>query len=140
MKLFEFDSTFKDSHIIVFCILRQAQSRVSAFTLIDSDVFAYVFMNKSFAQQHRLFLHLLIHSRRLQEFDDQVALINDITHVIKFTMILNEHVERLFFYVTELNQYFIIMSLSWLHHYFMYINFEHNTLILFSLFCLSHCC
>jgi len=69
-------------------------------------------MNKSFAQQHRLFLHLLIHSCRLQEFDDQVALIDDITHVIEFTMILDEHVEKLFFYVTELNQYFIIMSLS----------------------------
>jgi len=98
--------------MIVFCILRQAQSKVSALTLIDSDVSAYVFINKSFAQQHRLFLHLLIHSCRLQEFNDQVALINDITHVIEFTMILDEHVKKLFFYVTELNQYLIIMSLS----------------------------
>ncbi len=126
--------------MIVFCILHQAQSRVSALALIDSNVFAYVFMNKSFMQQHRLFLHLLTYSHRLWELNDQVVLINDITHVIKFTMILNEHVERLFFYVIELNQYFIIMSLSWLHHHFMYINFEHNTLILFSLFCFNHCC
>jgi len=112
LKLFEFNLTFKDSHMIVFCILRQAQSRVSALALIDSDVSAYIFMNKSFMQQHHLFLHLLTHSCRLQEFDDQVVLINDITHVIKFTMILDEHVEKLFFYVTELNQYFIIMNLS----------------------------
>jgi len=97
--------------MIVFCILRQAQSRVSALALIDSDISAYVFMNKSFTQQHCLFLHLLTHSRRLQEFDDQVTLIDDITHVVEFTMILDKHVERLFFYVTELNQYFIIMSL-----------------------------
>jgi len=27
-------------------------------------------------------------------------------------MILDEYIERLFFYVTELNQYFIVMSLS----------------------------
>jgi len=98
--------------MIVFCILHQAQSRVSAFALIDSDVSAYVFMNKSFMQQHHLFLHLLTHSCRLQEFDDQVILINDIIHIIKFTMILDEHVEKLFFYVIELNQYLIIMSLS----------------------------
>jgi len=84
-------------------IFYQAQSKVSAFALIDSDVFAYVFMNKSFMQQHHLFLHLLIHSYRLQEFNDQVTLINDITYVVKFTMILDKHVERLFFYVTELN-------------------------------------
>jgi len=57
-------------------------------------------------------LHQLIHSCRLQEFDDQVSLINDIIHVIEITMILNEYIEKLFFYVTELNQYFIIMSLS----------------------------
>ncbi len=98
--------------MIVFCILRQAQSRVLVLALIDSEVSAYVFMNKFFAQQHHLLLHQLTHSRRLQEFDDQVALIDDITYVVKITMILDEHIERLFFYVTELSQYFIVMSLS----------------------------
>jgi len=98
--------------MIVFCILRQAQSRVFILALIDSEVFAYVFMNKFFAQQHYLFLHQLTHSRRLQEFDDQVALIDDITHVVEITMILDEYIERLFFYVIELSQYFIVMSLS----------------------------
>ncbi len=126
--------------MIVFCILRQAQSRVFALALIDSEVSAYVFMNKFFAQQHHLLLHQLTHSRRLREFDDQVALIDDITHVVEITMILNEHIERLFFYVTELSQYFIVMSLSWLHHHVIDVNFEHNILILSSFFCLNHCC
>jgi len=69
-------------------------------------------MNKFFAQQHHLLLHQLTHSCKLQEFDDQVALINDIIHVIKITMILDEHIKRLFFYIIELSQYLIIMSLS----------------------------
>jgi len=98
--------------MIVFYILHQAQSKVSVLTLIDSDISVYVFINKSFTQQHHLFLHLLIYSCRLQEFNDQVALINDITYVVEFTIILDEYVERLFFYIIELNQYFIIMSLS----------------------------
>jgi len=98
--------------MIVFCILRQAQSRVLAFALIDSEVLTYVFMNKFFTQQHHLFLHQLIHSCRLREFDDQVASIDNIIHVVEITMILDEHIERLFFYVIELSQYFIIMSLS----------------------------
>jgi len=80
--------------------------------LIDNEVFAYVFINKFFAQQHHFFLHQLIHSCRLQEFDDQVALIDDITYIIEITMILDEHIEKLFFYVTELSQYLIVMSLS----------------------------
>jgi len=98
--------------MIVFCILRQAQSRILTLALIDSKVSAYVFMNKFFTQQHHLFLHQLTHSRRLQEFDDQVALIDDITHVVEITMILDEYIKRLFFYVIELIQYLIIMSLS----------------------------
>jgi len=69
-------------------------------------------MNKFFTQQHHFFLHQLTYSCRLQEFDDQVTLINDITYVIEITMILDEHIKRLFFYVIELSQYFIIMSLS----------------------------
>ena len=56
--------------MIVFCILRQAQSKVFALALIDNEVSTYVFMNKFFAQQHHLFLHQLTHSCRLQEFDD----------------------------------------------------------------------
>ncbi len=48
-------------------------------------------------------MHQLIHSCRLQEFDDQVALINDITHVVEITMILDEYIKKLFFYVTELS-------------------------------------
>jgi len=103
LKLFEFNSTFKDNHMIVFCILHQAQFKVLILTLIDSEVFAYVFMNKFFTQQHHLLSHQLTHSCRLQEFDDQVTLINDIIHVVKITMILDEHIERLFFYVIELS-------------------------------------
>ncbi len=126
--------------MIVFCILRQAQSRVFALALIDSEVSAYVFMNKFFAQQHHLLLHQLTHSRRLREFDDQVALIDDIIHVVEITMILDEHIKRLFFYITELNQYFIVMNLSWLCRHVIDVNFEHNILILSFFFCLNHCC
>ncbi len=126
--------------MIVFCILRQAQFRVLTLTLIDNEVSAYVFMNKFFMQQHHFFLHQLTHSCRLQEFDDQVALIDDITHVIEIIMILNEYIEKLFFYVIELSQYLIIMSLSRLYHHVIDVNFKHNILILSFFFCLNHCC
>ncbi len=126
--------------MIVFYILRQVQSKVLVLALIDSEVFTYVFINKFFTQQYHLLLHQLIHSCRLWEFDDQVALINDIIHVVEITIILDEHIKKLFFYVIELNQYLIIMSLSWLHHHVIDVNFEHNILILFFFFCLNHCC
>jgi len=139
LKLFEFNSTFKDSHMIVFCILCQAQSKVLILALIDSEVFAYVFMNKFFMQQHHFLLHQLTHSYKLWEFDDQVVLINDITYVIEIIMILNEYIKRLFFYIIELSQYLIIMNLSWLHYHVIDVNFEHNILILSFFFCFNHC-
>ena len=126
--------------MIVFYILRQAQSKVLTLALIDNEVSAYVFMNKFFTQQHYFFLHQLIHFCRLQKFDDQVTLINDITHVIEITIILDEYIEKLFFYVIKLSQYLIIMSLSWLHHHVIDVNFEHNILILSFFFYLNHCC
>ena len=126
--------------MIVFYILRQAQSKVLTLALIDNEVSAYVFMNKFFTQQHHFFLHQLIHFCRLQEFDDQVTLINDITHVVEITIILDEYIEKLFFYVIKLSQYLIIMSLSWLHHHVIDVNFEHNILILSFFFYLNHCC
>ncbi len=126
--------------MIVFYILRQAQSKVLTLALIDNEVSAYVFMNKFFTQQHHFFLHQLIHFCRLQEFDDQVTLINDITHVVKITIILDEYIEKLFFYIIKLSQYLIIMSLSWLHHHVIDVNFEHNILILSFFFYLNHYC
>ncbi len=75
--------------------------------MINSEVSAYVFINKFFTQQHHFFLHQLIHSCRLQEFNDQVVLINDITYVVKITMILDEHIEKLFFYVIDFFSFFI---------------------------------
>ncbi len=54
-------------------------------------------------------------------------------------MILNEHIEKLFFYIIKLNQYFIIINLSWFYHHIIDVNFEHNILILFFFFCFNYC-
>ena len=98
--------------MIVSCILRQAQFRISVLALIDSEASVYAFIDEFFAQFHNLSCHQLIYSRRLREFDDQFALIEDITHVVEIIMTLKYHIERLFLYVRELKQYLIVMSLS----------------------------
>ena len=126
--------------MVISCTLRQAQSRISALALIDSEASAYAFIDKSFAQHHSLPLYSLTYPHHLQGFDGQTARTRDITHVAKTTMALGGHIERLFLYVTGLNQYPIILSLSWLRCHEIDISFEFNTLIMFSFFCLAHCC
>ena len=140
LELFETDPSFKDSHMVVSCILRQAQSRIPALALIDSGASAYAFIDKTFAQSHDLPLHPLAYPRRLRGFDGQTARTGDITHVAYTTMTLGTHVERLFLYVTGLNQYPIIMGLPWLRRHGIHASFEFNTLTMSSSFCLSHCC
>ena len=126
--------------MIISCILRQAQYRIPALTLVNSEASAYAFIDKSFAQHHDLPLHPLTYPRRLRGFDGQPALTGDITHVAETILALGNHVEKLFLYVTSLNQYLIILSLLWLHCHAINANFGFNTLIMFLLFCLTHCC
>ena len=126
--------------MVVSCTLRQAQSRISALALIDSGASAYAFIDKSFAQHHSLPLHPLTYPRRLRGFDGQTARTGDITHVAETTMALGGHIERLFLYVTGLNQYPIILGLPWLRRHGIDASFEFNTLTMSSSFCLAHCC
>ena len=97
--------------MIISCILCQAQYRIPALALVNSEASVYTFIDKSFAQHHDLPLHPLIYPHCLCEFDGQSALTDDIIHVTKTILALGNHVEKLFLYVISLNQYLIILSL-----------------------------
>ena len=91
-------------------------------------------------QHHSLPLHSLTYPCHLWEFNGQTAWTEDITHVTEITIALRGHIERLFLYITDLNQYLIILSLSWLRCHGIDVSFEFNNLIMFLFFCLAHCC
>ena len=97
--------------MIISCILYQAQNRVPALTLVNSEASAYAFIDKFFVQHHDLSLHPLIYPHSLHGFDGQLALTDDITHVAEIILALRNYVEKLFHYVISLNQYLIILSL-----------------------------
>jgi hypothetical protein len=112
LKLFEFEEAFRDNHLITSCILRLNKSRISALNLIDCDASDYAFIDKKFAQIHEIFLRLLKYARRLENFDDQSILTENIIHVVEVIMNFNEHVKRLFLFVIELKNYLIILNHS----------------------------
>ena len=126
--------------MIISCILRQAQYRVPALALVNSEASAYAFIDKSFVQHHDLPLHPLTYPHCLCGFNGQPALTGDITHVTETILALGNHVEKLFLYVISLNQYLIILSLLWLHRHAINANFRFNTLTMSLPFCLTHCC
>ena len=100
--LFETDDAFHDSHMIISFIIQHHQLRIKTLILIDNEIFEYVFIDVIFTQKHHLFLHCLCYFCCLEEFDNQSALMNVITHVVKITLILDHHVKKMFFYVTNL--------------------------------------
>ena len=87
--------------MIISCILRQAQYRIPALTLGNSEASAYTFIDKSFMQPHDLSLHPLTYPHCLCEFDGQSALTDDITHIAEIILALENHVKKLFLYVTD---------------------------------------
>ena len=97
--------------MIISCILHQAQYKIPALTLVNSEVSAYAFIDKSFAQHHDLPLHPLTYPRHLCGFNGQSALTDNITHVTETILALGNYVKKLFLYVTDLNQYLIVLSL-----------------------------
>ncbi len=126
--------------MVISCVLRHAQSRIPALTLIDCGASAYAFIDKTFAQQHNFPQHQLKYPRRLQGFDGQPALTGNITHVVETTMAIDNHIERLFLFVTGLKHYPIVLGHPWLRRHAVDANFGSNTLTMSSPFCLSHCC
>ena len=78
---------------------------------MNSEVSAYTFIDKSFTQHHDLSLHPLIYPHCLCEFDGQSALTDNITHIAETILALKNYVKKLFLYVTDLNQYLIVLSL-----------------------------
>ena len=117
--------------MIIFCILHQIQFKIHIFALINSEVSVYVFIDKSFAQQHNISFHSLIYLWRLQSFNDQIIFTGNITHVTEIIMMIKGYTERLFLYIIKLNQYSIVIDLPWFHYHAIDVNFEYNILIMF---------
>ena len=57
---------------------------------------------------------------------------------MKTTIIIDNYIERLFLFVTDLKHYLIILEYPWLRRHVVDVNFDFNILIIISLFCLSH--
>ena len=64
---------------------------------------------------------------------------NVITHVAEITLAFDYHVKKMFFYITDLKQYLIVLNHSWFRRHDAVFNFDSNILILIFQFCLKYC-
>ena len=86
---------------------------------------------------HCINIYVLVTRDSLCEFNGQSALTDNIIHIAETILALGNHVDKLFLYITDLNQYLIVLSLLCLRCHAINANFGFNTLIMFLLFCLT---
>jgi hypothetical protein len=125
--------------MVILGVVRHFKFRIKAFTLIDSEVEGYVFINSIFAQKYFSPLHQLKYPRRFVGFDGQPDLSGTFTYITVINFALGNHVKRLPAFITGLKGYPIILGHPWLRKHGAAPQFEHNTLTLVSSHCLRYC-
>jgi len=110
--------------------LESNKINVNLSVLIDIDIIDYAFIDDSFAQRHSLLCFSLSEICILQKFDDQSVVFDSITHYALVKLrVSSEKLEEIFFYVTQLSQFPVVLDLSWLKSHKAIIDLRHNQLI-----------
>ncbi len=110
--------------------LESNKINVNLSVLIDINVINYAFIDDSFAQRHFLLCFSLSEICILQKFDDQSVVFNLITHYALVKLqVSSKKLEEIFFYVTQLSQFSVVLNLSWLKSHKAIINLRNNQLI-----------
>jgi hypothetical protein len=126
------------SHLAITCQVA-CEKPIPTYALIDNGATGYAFMDKDFACHHHLPQLPLKKPRRLEVIDGRPVSSGKITHYIKTTLKINDHLEEAFFYVTKLGHYPIVLGIPWLCQHDVSIRFLTNTVTFDSPYCLSSC-
>ncbi len=119
-----------NDHLVLSDNLESNKINVNLSVLIDIDVIDYAFIDDSFAQRHSLLCFSLSEICILQKFDDQSVVFDSITHYALVKLrVSSEKLEEIFFYVTQLSQFPVVLDLSWLKSHKAIIDLRHNQLI-----------
>ncbi len=119
-----------NDHLVLSDNLESNKINVNLSVLIDINVIDYAFIDDSFAQRHSLLCFSLSEICILQKFDDQSVVFDSITHYALVKLwVSSEKLEEIFFYVTQLSQFSVVLDLLWLKSYKAIIDLRHNQFI-----------
>lgn len=107
--------------------------------MVDTGATAEGFIDESFALQNNFTLHKLRNPRRLNVVDGRPSSAGDITHIVKATQQIKQHQEHMFFYVTKLGKFDIILGKPWLDKHNPYIDWTANIVTFNSKHCQTRC-
>jgi len=118
-----------NDHLVLSGNLESNKINVNLSVLIDTGAIDYAFIDDSFAQRHSLPCFPLSEICTLQEFDDQPAVSDSITHYALVKLrVSSGKLEETPFYVTQLSQFSVVLGLPWLKSHKAIIDLRHNQL------------
>jgi len=126
------------SHLAITCQVT-CEKPILTYALIDNGATGYAFIDKDFVCHHNLPQLPLKKPRRLEVIDGRPVSSGKITHYVKTTLKINDHLEEAFFYITKLGNYPIVLGIPWLRHHDVSIRFPSNTVTFDSPYCLGSC-
>ena len=126
------------SHLAITCQVT-CEKPILTYTLIDNGATGYAFIDKDFVCHHNLPQLPLKKPCRLEVIDGRPVSSGKITHYVKTTLKINDHLEEAFFYITKLGHYPIVLGIPWLRHHDVSIRFPSNTVTFDSPYCLDSC-
>ena len=109
-----------------------------ALSLVDTGCSGYAFMDIAHARTHQLPFLLLSRPRPLRGFKGTPE--EPVTHFTRTTMNINGYEERMFFFLTRLDHYPIILGCPWLKKHDIDISYRTHILTFNSPYCRQNCC
>ena len=139
LSLDEMANGIDGNHLVVVCNIIDNQVVIKTHTLIDSGATGYAFIDEDFTRRNNLPLYALKEPRSLTVIDGRPISSDDITHLTKIGLTINNHQETIPAYVTKLGGYPLTLGIPWLRQHNVSINFAADTLTFESDYCLKNC-
>ena len=110
---------------------------IKIMILIDTNAFERSFVNVNFVKQHKLFTIELRKSIKLRLTNNKS--IFNITHMTQVRFSLDTHIDEIWYLVTKLERYSLILDMSWLEEHVISIKLEIRAIEFFNFDCIVNC-
>ena len=120
-----------DKHLISRCINKINGKFENFSTLFDTGVIGEIFIDKSYALQHNIFLISLIKAIPLQGFDGNPTGSGPVTHSVYIPFVPPGYAPQLTrLFITDIPQFFIMINLPWMKNKFTTIKLKPDVSII----------
>src|SRR6202048_210613 len=132
-------SQSNNAQFVLPCTVSNNEISISTSCMIDSGATGFAFMDEDFATRHNLEKHPLDLPRELEAIDGRPVASGRITHAVRARINLEPHVDEIWFFLTSLGHFPVVLGIPWLRLHDPKINFKENRITFDSGYCIGRC-